>query len=592
MIRRPPRSTHCISSAASDVYKRQVHGVTPERNVQQEVHHKFTDWIFGEEVKSAGSIDWSLKVPSRTVLIFSGEAEKLWVKKRGSQGGEQKVSLQDLIENIFEELTFFRRTLIQFGNYTIRLCIIDNCIVRKTSFKFQVILEDITRYGYPTSVKASLQCFSEFFEQWKSSEARSQAGGGVENSALKGKMMNSIKWTRKYVCGKIIFPEDKDCAIKSKEELLAYFPARLNGWIDDRYGLRTFAEFIAREAFGGRDYGLLIGIKTCDVVYQNRYELYKEKDETVMILDIVSSASKPKEILNSTMDLNIYLVSEMEKTELIYKAGTNENMADVIKKLYSKEYLDYQAILFKAVYNEKRKKIQVGRTVGDYEKVSNFSGSGNQGIIILSNPKKRPEFGRTTDIMTTGTSERTSEKTEGEVLSPPIGGAPGVRAEEEPKEKAGKSSTAYDEEEKDDKVIMFEEVFDKIEVLPNLFVLSEDRRELAISLNAEFQRGEKRKEVQQSGKILLLMFEDVAILPDIGPSTRFTVNGAMDFLTQYRIKAITGYNTSSNECVSYTQESEGSTAHFVRIREDLKRGNVINALLFLEECGKVKNPAT
>jgi len=34
MIRRPPRSTHCISSAASDVYKRQmqaadaVYGVT------------------------------------------------------------------------------------------------------------------------------------------------------------------------------------------------------------------------------------------------------------------------------------------------------------------------------------------------------------------------------------------------------------------------------------------------------------------------------------------------------------------------------------------------------------------------------------
>ena len=28
MIRRPPRSTHCISSAASDVYKRQALGVT------------------------------------------------------------------------------------------------------------------------------------------------------------------------------------------------------------------------------------------------------------------------------------------------------------------------------------------------------------------------------------------------------------------------------------------------------------------------------------------------------------------------------------------------------------------------------------
>ena len=30
MIRRPPRSTHCISSAASDVYKRQAHNRTTE----------------------------------------------------------------------------------------------------------------------------------------------------------------------------------------------------------------------------------------------------------------------------------------------------------------------------------------------------------------------------------------------------------------------------------------------------------------------------------------------------------------------------------------------------------------------------------
>eukprot|EP00826_Nyctotherus_ovalis_P055277 TRINITY_DN7327_c0_g1_i16.p1 TRINITY_DN7327_c0_g1~~TRINITY_DN7327_c0_g1_i16.p1 ORF type:complete len:117 (+),score=11.74 TRINITY_DN7327_c0_g1_i16:24-353(+) len=29
MIRRPPRSTHCISSAASDVYKRQMLALTP-----------------------------------------------------------------------------------------------------------------------------------------------------------------------------------------------------------------------------------------------------------------------------------------------------------------------------------------------------------------------------------------------------------------------------------------------------------------------------------------------------------------------------------------------------------------------------------
>eukprot|EP00826_Nyctotherus_ovalis_P064998 TRINITY_DN9543_c0_g1_i12.p1 TRINITY_DN9543_c0_g1~~TRINITY_DN9543_c0_g1_i12.p1 ORF type:complete len:112 (-),score=16.40 TRINITY_DN9543_c0_g1_i12:151-465(-) len=30
MIRRPPRSTHCISSAASDVYKRQINSSVPK----------------------------------------------------------------------------------------------------------------------------------------------------------------------------------------------------------------------------------------------------------------------------------------------------------------------------------------------------------------------------------------------------------------------------------------------------------------------------------------------------------------------------------------------------------------------------------
>eukprot|EP00826_Nyctotherus_ovalis_P039456 TRINITY_DN3799_c0_g1_i18.p1 TRINITY_DN3799_c0_g1~~TRINITY_DN3799_c0_g1_i18.p1 ORF type:complete len:281 (-),score=97.37 TRINITY_DN3799_c0_g1_i18:110-931(-) len=34
MIRRPPRSTHCISSAASDVYKRQVHNRLMHTNLQ------------------------------------------------------------------------------------------------------------------------------------------------------------------------------------------------------------------------------------------------------------------------------------------------------------------------------------------------------------------------------------------------------------------------------------------------------------------------------------------------------------------------------------------------------------------------------
>ena len=42
MIRRPPRSTHCISSAASDVYKRQTlygHENTLSVTVDQMIHH-------------------------------------------------------------------------------------------------------------------------------------------------------------------------------------------------------------------------------------------------------------------------------------------------------------------------------------------------------------------------------------------------------------------------------------------------------------------------------------------------------------------------------------------------------------------------
>jgi len=38
MIRRPPRSTHCISSAASDVYKRQVCSAMSGHTVPQADH--------------------------------------------------------------------------------------------------------------------------------------------------------------------------------------------------------------------------------------------------------------------------------------------------------------------------------------------------------------------------------------------------------------------------------------------------------------------------------------------------------------------------------------------------------------------------
>eukprot|EP00825_Cyclidium_porcatum_P046912 TRINITY_DN7497_c0_g1_i1.p3 TRINITY_DN7497_c0_g1~~TRINITY_DN7497_c0_g1_i1.p3 ORF type:complete len:104 (-),score=31.08 TRINITY_DN7497_c0_g1_i1:54-365(-) len=40
MIRRPPRSTHCISSAASDVYKRQLDMQQSQQDAQRERQEK------------------------------------------------------------------------------------------------------------------------------------------------------------------------------------------------------------------------------------------------------------------------------------------------------------------------------------------------------------------------------------------------------------------------------------------------------------------------------------------------------------------------------------------------------------------------
>jgi len=46
MIRRPPRSTHCISSAASDVYKRQLYrktGRIDDAKREVELYKKFKE---------------------------------------------------------------------------------------------------------------------------------------------------------------------------------------------------------------------------------------------------------------------------------------------------------------------------------------------------------------------------------------------------------------------------------------------------------------------------------------------------------------------------------------------------------------------
>ena len=54
MIRRPPRSTHCISSAASDVYKRQ-HAIDPVIGMTIDVPDDFDEKEYGEGQASAAS---------------------------------------------------------------------------------------------------------------------------------------------------------------------------------------------------------------------------------------------------------------------------------------------------------------------------------------------------------------------------------------------------------------------------------------------------------------------------------------------------------------------------------------------------------
>ena len=72
MIRRPPRSTHCISSAASDVYKRQdEHGEWDFNTAWKPIdgHRKYLGWIRavikGQEQIHAGNVDTG--VPTLTL---------------------------------------------------------------------------------------------------------------------------------------------------------------------------------------------------------------------------------------------------------------------------------------------------------------------------------------------------------------------------------------------------------------------------------------------------------------------------------------------------------------------------------------------
>eukprot|EP00825_Cyclidium_porcatum_P003773 TRINITY_DN11749_c0_g1_i1.p3 TRINITY_DN11749_c0_g1~~TRINITY_DN11749_c0_g1_i1.p3 ORF type:complete len:173 (-),score=32.58 TRINITY_DN11749_c0_g1_i1:176-694(-) len=85
MIRRPPRSTHCISSAASDVYKRQVatSGITALKNIQ---YFDAGDAILDTIVGIVAGMSFQMADRTRPILAFaSTPSGDLKVSARGTQ---------------------------------------------------------------------------------------------------------------------------------------------------------------------------------------------------------------------------------------------------------------------------------------------------------------------------------------------------------------------------------------------------------------------------------------------------------------------------------------------------------------------------
>eukprot|EP00825_Cyclidium_porcatum_P019428 TRINITY_DN2203_c0_g1_i3.p1 TRINITY_DN2203_c0_g1~~TRINITY_DN2203_c0_g1_i3.p1 ORF type:complete len:130 (-),score=42.96 TRINITY_DN2203_c0_g1_i3:178-567(-) len=95
MIRRPPRSTHCISSAASDVYKRQyqrrVHGmfvvlwflmIRPQMKKAKEHKALLGALAKGDEVVTQGGIVGKIiKVGENYVTVEIAEGTEVVVQK-------------------------------------------------------------------------------------------------------------------------------------------------------------------------------------------------------------------------------------------------------------------------------------------------------------------------------------------------------------------------------------------------------------------------------------------------------------------------------------------------------------------------------
>ena len=77
MIRRPPRSTQSRSSAASDVYKRQMKKLLPDKREQEGLFFK-TIWL-----EALPEAIWdSLLKDDDAVEVLAASAEKIWSRKK------------------------------------------------------------------------------------------------------------------------------------------------------------------------------------------------------------------------------------------------------------------------------------------------------------------------------------------------------------------------------------------------------------------------------------------------------------------------------------------------------------------------------
>eukprot|EP00825_Cyclidium_porcatum_P040661 TRINITY_DN5195_c0_g1_i4.p1 TRINITY_DN5195_c0_g1~~TRINITY_DN5195_c0_g1_i4.p1 ORF type:complete len:157 (-),score=40.29 TRINITY_DN5195_c0_g1_i4:482-952(-) len=145
MIRRPPRSTHCISSAASDVYKRQY---------QRRVHGK-------ENIINSFKQDAIISLSTTALVLPADELNQLIVVLQDiyhiSCKVEAKYMYFVVCENIFEDEFVFDNIQIKISlddtdlyidpHYLIQNCTSNKQLMKKMYTEFAAILQQYNNFG-------------------------------------------------------------------------------------------------------------------------------------------------------------------------------------------------------------------------------------------------------------------------------------------------------------------------------------------------------------------------------------------------------------------------------------------------------------